>query len=133
MIEFWLSLLYKRITDKEIKMKKYCAIPPDTCVSIEFEKGAVIGFRKAVLLNEIKALKSLTKAAKVAKIERDHAVEIIEEMNKAFSAPLVEYQGELGKIDTVKLTERGEKIAHQYWQKFEPVWLSIIEERSRHF
>jgi hypothetical protein len=31
------------------------------------------------------------------------------------------------------LTEKGMRTVKSYWQKFEPVWFSIIEERSRHY
>ncbi len=108
-------------------------IPNDCCVIIEMEQGATLGYRKAVLLNEIQALGSLTKAAKVAKIDQQHALELIQEMNRSFSQPLVDFLGNPTQSDRVKLTEKGESIAKAYWQQFEPVWLSIIEERSRHY
>ena len=113
-------------------MKKACMRPPDCCVLIEIEQGAILGFRKAVLLNEIQALGSLTKAAKVSKIDRKHACELIQEMNRSFSQPLVEFCGP-SNPDTVELTERGKRTVKSYWQQFEPVWLSIIEERARHY
>jgi hypothetical protein len=37
-------------------MKKACMIPPECCVIIEMEQGVTLGYRKAVLLNEIQAL-----------------------------------------------------------------------------
>lgn len=114
-------------------MKKACMVPPDCCVVIEMEHGATLGYRKAVLLNEIRALGSLTRAAKVTKIDRRHARELIQEMNQAFSQPLVDFHGNPNSADQVELTERGEVIVKSYWQRFEPVWFSIIEERSRHY
>ena len=69
-------------------MKKACMGPPDCCVIIEMEHGARLGYRKAVLLNEIEALGSLRKAAKVSKIDPKHARELILEMNSVFSQPL---------------------------------------------
>ena len=114
-------------------MKKACIIPPECCVIIEMELGARIGYRKAVLLNEIQALGSLTKAAKVSKIDRKHARELILEMNSTFSQPLVDFHGNPSNSDRVELTEKGEKIVKSYWRQFEPVWYSIIEERSRHY
>ena len=114
-------------------MKKVCMKPPDCCVVIEMERGATLGYRKAVLLNEIQALGSLAKAAKVSKIESEHARELIFEMNDCFSQPLVNFQGNPLNADRVGLTKKGEVVAKSYWQQFEPVWYSIIEERSRHY
>lgn len=114
-------------------MKKACMIPPDCCVVIEMEQGATLGYRKAVLLNEIHALGSLSKAAKVSKIDCKHARELVWEMNRVFSQPLVDFLGNPQKSDQVELTEKGIRTAKSYWQKFEPVWFSIIDERSRHY
>ena len=114
-------------------MKKTCMIPPDCCVIIEIEHGARLGYRKAVLLNEIDALGSLTKAAKVSKMDRSHAQELIIEMNTSFSQPLVDYLGRPESSDQVVLTPKGKNTVRAYWQQFEPVWLSIIEERARHY
>lgn len=114
-------------------MKKMCMTPPDCCVIIEMERGATLGYRKAVLLNEIQALGSLAQAAKVAKMDHQHAREVIAEMNRCFSQPLVDFLGNPARADRVELTAKGEQTAKAYWRQFEPVWLSIIEERSRHY
>jgi molybdate transport repressor ModE-like protein len=114
-------------------MKKGCMIPPECCVIIEMEKGASLGYRKAVLLNEIQALGSLKKAAKVTNIDPRHARELILEINNAFQQPLVDFKGNPRSTDLVELTVKGEKMARSYWRQFEPVWLSIMQERSRHY
>ena len=114
-------------------MKRMCMAPPDCCVIIEMEQGALLGYRKAVLLNEIEALGSLAKAAKVAQIDHRHARDLVEEMNRSFSQPLVVFLGNPARSDRVELTPKGESTVKAYWQQFEPVWLSIIEERSRHY
>nr|WP_321465435.1 LysR family transcriptional regulator [uncultured Desulfobulbus sp.] len=114
-------------------MKKVCMTPPDCCVIIEMEKGATLGYRKAVLLDEIQALGSLTKAAKVSKMDQVHARDLIQEMNNSFSEPLVYFLGNPGHSDRVELTDMGLTTVKNYWRQFEPVWLSIIEERSRHY
>lgn len=114
-------------------MKKMCMTPPDCCVIIEMERGATLGYRKAVLLNEIQALGSLAKAAKVSKMDQQHARDLIEEMNRSFSQPLVDFLGNAKRSDHVELTPKGESTVQAYWQQFEPVWLSIIEERARHY
>lgn len=114
-------------------MKKMCMTPPDCCVIIEMEQGVTLGYRKAVLLNEIEALRSLSKAATVSKIDQQHARELVEEMNGSFSQPLVDFFGNPSQSDQVELTEKGLRMVKAYWRQFEPVWLSIIEERSRHY
>jgi molybdate transport repressor ModE-like protein len=114
-------------------IKKGCMVPPECCVIIEMEKGASLGYRKAVLLNEIQVLRSLKKAAKVSKIDLRHARELILEINDAFSQPLVDFKGNHRNTDTVELTAKGEKTVRSYWRQFESVWLDIIRERSRHY
>nr|WP_320010523.1 hypothetical protein [uncultured Desulfobulbus sp.] len=113
-------------------MKNACMTPPDCCVLIEMEQGVTLGYRKAVLLNEIEALGSLSKAAQVSKIDKVHAQELIQEMNNSFSEPLVCFP-ETSRSDQVRLTDKGVVTVKQYWRKFEPAWLSIIQERSRHY
>lgn len=49
-------------------MKKACIKPPDSCAIIEMEPGGCMGYRKAVLLNEIKALGTLKIPAKTSQI-----------------------------------------------------------------
>lgn len=114
-------------------MEKPCIKPPDSCVMIEMEPGIYLGYRKAVLLNEIEALGSLEKAAKTSLVGAEHARELIVEMNNKFIPPLIRFIGNCNACDHVQLTENGKRVARSYWRQFEPVWQSIIEERSRHF
>ncbi len=114
-------------------MRKGCMRPPDCCVIIEMEPGAYLGYRKAVLLNEIKALGSVELAAKTSRLDAAHARDLIAEMNHNFTQPLIFFRGNSKNCDKVQLTEKGEKVAQSYWRQFEPVWLSIIDERSRHY
>ena len=72
-------------------MKTACAKPPECCVIIEMEPGTSIGYRRAVLLNEIDALESITKAAMTSRIPLYHARELVLRMNREFSAPLVNF------------------------------------------
>jgi len=114
-------------------MKKTCTIPPACCVIIEMEPGATLGYRRAVLLNEIEALESLTKAAKTSKITLHHARELVLQMNKEFSDPLVNLVNHSTADDYVTLSKKGKVIANSYWRQFEPIWHDIQEERSRHY
>ena len=72
-------------------------------------------------------------AAKVSKIDQEHARDLIREMNSSFSEPLVSFCGNPRLADQVALTDKGMQTVQAYWRQFEPVWLSIIEERSRHY
>jgi molybdenum-dependent DNA-binding transcriptional regulator ModE len=114
-------------------MKKGRIVPPECCVIIEIEQGASLGYRKAVLLNEIDTLNSLEKAAKTSRMNASHARDIIFEMNQDFSQPLIIFHGNPYDCDMVQLTARGKEVSRSYWQQFEPVWLSIIDERNRHY
>jgi len=97
------------------------------------EAGARLGYRRAVLLNEIKALSSLRLAAKTTGVSVVHALDLVRQMNKDFSLPLVAFTGMTHDDDRVRLTEWGNEMARNYWRLFEPVWLNIMEERSRHY
>lgn len=114
-------------------MKKLCRNKNRCCVVIELEPGAALAYGRAVLLNEIDALHSITKAAKTAKMTQTHAKELINQMNKEFSSPLVAFSNEKATQEEVHLTEKGRRIRKQYWQRFEPLWDDIVNERSRHF
>jgi len=114
-------------------MEKGWVVPPDCCVIIEVDKGASLGYRKASLLNEIKLLGSLGKAAISSSIDAEHARDLIFEMNEDFRQPLVVFDGNPIDCDPVQLTEKGEKMASLYWQKYLPVWQSILDERGRNY
>lgn len=114
-------------------MKKGWIVPPDCCVIIEVDQGASLGYRKASLLNEIKEMGSLTQAASTSHIDAEHARDLIFEMNRDFRQPLVVFDGNPMDCDPVQLTEKGEKMASLYWQKYLPVWQSIVDERSSHY
>ena len=88
-------------------MKGSCLEPPSCCVIAETE-GGVLGYRMAVLLDEIRSHGSLSQASKVARIDIDHARELIEEMNSFFREPLVRYVGRDAMTDEARLTRLGE-------------------------
>lgn len=115
------------------KLDQNCAVPPECCVVIEMEHGAKMGFRKAVLLQEIEALHTLDKAAKVSRISLSHARYLIDEMNTSFSTPLVDLVSGETPQDEAVLTEKGRSIVASYWKQFERIWNDIIDERSRYY
>ncbi|MDD3813513.1 MAG: hypothetical protein PHZ02_02615 [Desulfocapsaceae bacterium] len=114
-------------------MKKGIMIPPGNCVIVEMEKQAMLGYRGAVLLSEIQRCGSLVHSAKSSKIDLRHAHDLILELNRTFSQPLVEFTGNPNDTDVVALTEKGETTIHFYWNQFESTCLSIMEERSRQY
>jgi molybdate transport repressor ModE-like protein len=114
-------------------IKKGIMIPPGNCVIIEMEKQVSLGYRGAVLLSEIQTCGSLAHSAETSKIDLDHAYDLILELNRTFSQPLVEFSGNPNDTDVVALTEKGKATVLSYWGQFEPVCLSIMEERSRHY
>ncbi len=115
------------------KLDQNCAVPPECCVVIEMEHGAKMGFRKAVLLQEIEALHTLDKAARVSKISLTHARTLIDEMNTTFPKPLVHQTSGKDPQDEIELTEEGRSVVASYWKQFERIWNDIIDERSRYY
>jgi len=86
----------------------------------------------AVLLDEIRSLGSLSQASKAARIDFDHASELVEYMNESFREPVVEFNKRNANSDNVRLTRLGEDTVNWFWQKFGTVWSSIFEEHSKH-
>ena len=116
-----------------VNMRNAKSIPPACCVIIEMEPGASLGYRRAVLLNEIEALGSLNKAAKTTAIPFHHAMELVQQMNNEFSRPLVKFVNSSVADKDVVLSNKGKEIAKSYWRQFGPVWNDILQERSRHY
>jgi len=113
-------------------MKMSCLEPPSCCVIAETEDGA-LGYRMAVLLDEIGRPGSLSEASKAEKIDLDHARELVCEMNESFRAPLVEFGESCPNSEGARLTRLGEDTSNWYWQIFGTVWSSILEERCNHY
>ncbi|MBU0968382.1 MAG: LysR family transcriptional regulator [Proteobacteria bacterium] len=114
-------------------MKRACMKPPSCCVIVELEQGAFLGYRRAVLLDEIQNRGSLSQAAKAAKIHQEHALHLLTEMNVSFHTPLVYFQENSMETDSARLTETGKEMVRSYWNKFASAWTSITEERSKHY
>ena len=114
-------------------MERACMTPPSCCVIVELEQGAFLGYRRAVLLDEIRNRGSLSQAAEAAEIHPEHALHLLTEMNGSFHAPLVHFQENSTETDSARLTETGEEMVRSYWSKFATVLTSIAEERSKHY
>src|SRR5271169_3211458 len=106
--------------------------PPNCCVIAETE-GGTLGYRMAVLLDEIRRLGSLSQASQVAGIDLAHGRELVEDMIEGFLNPLVEFDKSNADSDHIRLTRIGEDTVNRYWQKFGTVWSSILEERCKHY
>ena len=85
----------------------------------------------AVLPDEIGSLGSLSQASKAARIDLDHASELVAYRNESFREPLVEFDKRDAVSDNVRLTHLGEDPVNWYCRKFGTVWSSILEERGR--
>ncbi len=103
----------------------------ECCVIIEMEQGVTLDYTKAALLNEIEALKSIVRAAKMLKISVEEARSLLFEMNGSFSRPLVFFYGNPSVSDNVILSAYGSAILKRYWLQFDLLWSDIIEERRR--
>lgn len=114
-------------------MKRACMTPPSCCVIVELEQGAFLGYRRAVLLDEIRRRGSLSQAAEAAKIHHEHALHLLTEMNGSFPTPLVHFHENSMETDSARLTEAGEEMVRSYWSNFATVWTSIAEERCKHY
>jgi molybdate transport repressor ModE-like protein len=106
--------------------------PPSCCVIAQTEGGA-LGYRMAVLLDEIQRLGSLSQASHAAGVDLDHARELVERMIESFREPLVELDKSNADSDYVRLTGLGADTVKWYWEKFGTVWSSTLEERSKHY
>ena len=113
-------------------MQATCLEPPSCCVIAETEGGA-LGYRMAVLRDELRRLGSLSQAAQAAGIGSDHARELMEDMIGSFREPLVEFERSCADSDNVRLTRLGDDTVDWYWRKFGTVWSSIFEERSKRY
>ena len=71
--------------------KVTCWEPPSCCVIAETERGSLGYKRMAVLPDEIGSLGSLSQASKAARIDLDHASELVVYRNESFREPLVEF------------------------------------------
>ncbi len=108
-------------------------VPPSNCVIIKMEDRASLGYRGAVLLSEIQTCGSLTRSAQSSKIDLRHAHDLIRELNRTFSQPLVAFTENPNDTDMVALTEKGKATVRSYWGRFESTWLSIMEERGKNY
>jgi len=106
--------------------------PPSCCVIAQTEGGS-LGYRMAVLLDEIQRLGSLSQASQAAGIDLDHARELMGRMIESFREPLVEFDKSNADSDSVRLTRLGADAVKWYWQKFGIVWSSILEERCKYY
>jgi molybdate transport repressor ModE-like protein len=95
-------------------------------------EGGKLGYRMAVLLDEIQRQGSFSQASQAAGIDLDHAKELVESMNESFREPLVSFDKSNADADNVRLTRLGADTVDCNRQRFGTVWSSILEERSKH-
>ncbi len=81
---------------------------------IEGEEGTFIGCGRIILLERIKELGSISKAAKSMNMSYKHAWDLINSMNKQAKTPLVKTKTGGKKGGGTCLTEAGEKVIQQF-------------------
>lgn len=85
---------------------------------IESKNGTFIGYGRAILLERIKELGSISEAAKSMKMSYKHAWEMLDSMNKQSKRPLIEtVAGGKGGGGT-KLTEEGKNVLKNFWELY---------------
>lgn len=95
------------------------------CVMIEVEEGALLGYNRARLLENISASSSIAAAADAVPISYEHALELIELMNGSSKTPLVEKQNAVSNISEAKLTPAGQNALRRFWDLYNELKLSI--------
>ncbi len=113
-------------------MKETRSKPPSCCIIVRAEAGT-LGYRKAVLLDEIGRLGSIVLASKSAGIDLGHGRELAKDFIESFREPLIEFDDRYLDSDRVRLTCLGKDMLHRYWQQFASTWSLILEERSKSY
>ncbi len=101
------------------------------CVLIEVEGGALLGYNRARLLENIAILSSISGAADAVSISYQHALELVELMNGHSSAPLVETLNAGSNVRKSKLTPEGRNALRSFWALYEKFKLSICDQLDR--
>ena len=91
---------------------------------IEGSSGTFLGYGRAVLLERISELGSISKAAKSMDMSYRHAWELVDSINRQARQPLVKTSIGGKKGGGTVLTEAGEKAVRGFWE---------IYEKFRHF
>ena len=95
---------------------------------IELHCGAVLGEKRALLLEGIDRFESLGRAAEAAGIPFAHALELVNAMNEGSNGPLVEILNAEGDDVSVWPTAAGEKAVRDFKELYADLSLSIAEE-----
>ena len=112
-----------------------CAQREHPCVLIEVEGGALLGYNRARLLENIAILSSISEAANAVSISYQHALELVELMNGHSRVPLVETLKDGNHAGEAKLTPEGQTALESFWVLYEAFKLSICDQldgRSQH-
>ena len=82
---------------------------------IDGTDGTFLGYGRIVLLEKIRELGSITKAAKSMEISYRHAWELVDSMNRQSPKPLVEAATGGRNGGGARLTKEGEKAIALFW------------------
>ncbi len=91
--------------------------------------GTFLGYGRAVLLERISKLGSISKAAKSMDMSYRHAWELIDSINRQARQPLVKTSVGGKKGGGTELTEAGEKAVKCFWEIYEK-FRDFLEKES---
>jgi len=100
------------------------------CVMIEVEGGALLGYNRAQLLENIAIFSSIAEAANAVSIPYEHALELVELMNSHSCFPLVEKLNAGSNIGEAKLTPQGRIALRSFWALYKNFKLSLCAQIS---
>ncbi|MGC2062631.1 MAG: hypothetical protein WA610_06610 [Thermodesulfovibrionales bacterium] len=99
------------------------------CMLLELSCGAIIGKKRARLLDEINRIGSIRHAAEAADIPYEHALELVSVMNGSCASPLVKLLNPDGERISGWLTVDGENALQDFTHLYEDLKASVTEER----
>ena len=100
------------------------------CVMIEVEGGALLGYNRAQLLENIAIFSSIAEAANAVSISYEHALELVDLMNGHSRVPLVEKLNAGSGFGEAKLTPQGRNALRSFWVQYKNFKLSLCAQLS---
>lgn len=86
---------------------------------VDGPEGTFLGYGRIVLLERIRELGSITRAAKSMEMSYRHAWELVDSMNRQAGNPLVESAAGGKGGGGARLTEAGERAIRLFWRLYE--------------
>ncbi|MBI5142289.1 MAG: LysR family transcriptional regulator [Nitrospirae bacterium] len=99
-------------------------------VWIDGDEGTYLGYGRIVLLERIRELGSLTKAAQSMEMSYRHAWQLVDSMNRQAGEPLVETSTGGRGGGGARLTEAGERAISLFWRFYNDLQ-AFLEQESK--